>query len=489
MDYSNKFTPNEPSFWRLCDDNICHCDFRLTINNCVESKALYIINIVDIIWSAVATAIAISVLYYRVVHKNQQIFDTTDRFPRPKPIESRLIHSIILVTDVVKNGIFRSFMFEFSWQFGITALACYLFGVVHTLASSSRAIYMSWVKSQMLVDIACVFMVVSPSLTIVPMSIVTGYYTQNGDIEKAVICTNIIYYLWLFFTFLLGCMVLLAGLRLLRLLNTHLLTKKNVCQENIEKMKLGTTKVKLIIGIGCFCLWAFSIMIAIYATSRHSVMLDSKFTIIITGLAFFNGPLATSLIELSVLMDLKVFRGLSNLSFGTMLGSSVHNNTAKSGGDFSSLSFSTTLVASTCENKINTTKDHGSQPYVKKYSCDRGVRSTITSETIQLDTWSHTSNKKNNAIDLENATINYNNNNNNNNNSNSNNSNNNSFALLPPPPPIAQRQRLDTSISISSSIQQQSDIMTIDGVDRHHHPLSSFSQSSLDNETLLLRPE
>lgn len=30
MDHSNKFTPDEPSFWRLCNDNsICHCDYRV----------------------------------------------------------------------------------------------------------------------------------------------------------------------------------------------------------------------------------------------------------------------------------------------------------------------------------------------------------------------------------------------------------------------------------------------------------------------------
>jgi hypothetical protein len=46
----------------------------------------------------------------------------------------RIIHASVLLTDVANNAIFRSFMFELPWQFGITALSCYLFGVANTLS-------------------------------------------------------------------------------------------------------------------------------------------------------------------------------------------------------------------------------------------------------------------------------------------------------------------------------------------------------------------
>ncbi|CAO3633933.1 unnamed protein product [Cunninghamella echinulata] len=385
----------------------------------------------------------------------------------------RLIHATVLITDVGKNAILRSFMFEFPWQFGITALACYLFGVVHTLACSSRAIYMSWVKSQMIVDIASIIMVVLPFLTINPMSIVAGYYAQKGDIEKAIIFTETIYYLWLIYTFLLGTMVLLAGLRLLRLLNNHLSMQGNDSEENVQKIKLGATKVKIIIGIGCFCLWAFSIMIAIYATSRHSVMLDSAFTIILTALALFNGPLATSIIEFAILMDLKMFRGLSNLSFNTSLGS------ASRGG------------ASGNESRMNTSKGgEGSQNCSTACNSHDHGRSTNTSETIQLDQWNRflTKDNKNNdnynnydnEVCLEKLPPTLN--------------NNNGFRSLSPPPafiqqsppsspppqsPVQQQQSFGYSLSAFSPIQQQGNLMMIDGVDHHHSP---FPISSLEND-------
>ncbi|CAO3633921.1 unnamed protein product [Cunninghamella echinulata] len=316
MEYSNILTPNEPTFWRLCEGTTCHCDFRLTISNCEESNALHIINTIDIAWSGITSVVVFGILYFRVVHRNQQIFDFSGRFPRPKPIEIRMIHAIVLVTDVAKNAIFRSFLFEFPWSFGITALACYLFGVVHTLSSSSSTIYKSWVKSQLIVDLFCTAMVVLPFITINPLAIVAGYYAEKGDVNKAWLWTEAIYYLWLFYTFTLGSMVLFAGLRLVNLLKKHLAMQLATGKDNVAKIQLGTTKVKIIIGIACFCLWAFSFMIAIYISSRYYVMINSIYTIILAALAIFNGPLASSIIEFALLINLNTMNGLSNISFG-----------------------------------------------------------------------------------------------------------------------------------------------------------------------------
>lgn len=70
----------------------------------------------------------------------------------------RMIHAAIMVSDAAPNVAFRSckslllldthtythagtdmhsVIFEFPWQFGIAALACYMFGVAHTLSDVS----------------------------------------------------------------------------------------------------------------------------------------------------------------------------------------------------------------------------------------------------------------------------------------------------------------------------------------------------------------
>ncbi|CAO3592785.1 unnamed protein product [Absidia cylindrospora] len=211
-------------------------------------------------------------------------------------------------------------MFELPWQLGITALACYLFGVANTLSNSSKTIYKSWVGSQHIVDGICTVMITLPYITVTSVAIVAGVYAQRGDNDKAAIWTDAIYYLWLVYTFLLGSLILFAGIRLLKLLNSHLLMQTDL-RVNIAKIRTGAVKVKIIIGIGCFCLWAFTVMIALYATSRYAVMGSSAYTVALSSFALFNGPLATSIVEFAIVLNPNMLRGLASLSFGTSHGS------------------------------------------------------------------------------------------------------------------------------------------------------------------------
>ncbi|CAO3648376.1 unnamed protein product [Cunninghamella blakesleeana] len=423
MDYSNILAPNEPSFWRLCDGYDCHCDFRLTISHCEEANALRIINIVDIAWSGITSVVVFGILYFRVVHRKQQIFDFSGRFPRPKPIESmsvfcmlfnffRLLHATILVTDTVKNGIFRAFMFEFPWSFGITALACYLFGVVHTLSSSSSTIYLSWVKSQLLVDLFCAAMVILPFITINPLALVAGYYAQIGDTHMALRWTEAIYYLWLFYTFTLGSLVLLAGLRLLTLLRKHLAMQENI-KENRDKIRLGATKVKIIIGIACFCLWAFSIMIAIYVSSRYYVMSNFNFTIVLAALAIFNGPLASSIIEFALLININTMNGLSNISFGST-----------NGNHFGIDNQQVTSVTTNSQNGSTTLGSQGLVGATESFKIEQWSRFTPTPQFISKSESITVQEIEDNRLNLNKKSFDINDHRNNNNNNNNINNNN-----------------------------------------------------------------
>ena len=48
---------------RHCDDqNICHCDWRLTLVDCEESVAMYYINIINIILCSLAVIIGIIII-------------------------------------------------------------------------------------------------------------------------------------------------------------------------------------------------------------------------------------------------------------------------------------------------------------------------------------------------------------------------------------------------------------------------------------------
>ncbi|CAO3634950.1 unnamed protein product [Cunninghamella blakesleeana] len=333
MEYSSGESQSDPSFWRLCDKNTnkCYCDFRLTITHCEQTPGLHILNIVDIVWSAVATIIALIILYWRVKYRNQQFFDLSGKYPRPKPIESmglfgvlfnlcRIVHACVLITDVSNNPYFRAIMFELPWQFGIQALSCYLFGVVYTLNSSTSAtnqsIYKSWIKSQKTVDFICIVMMILPFATINPMAAVSAYYAKHGDTVKATIWTDALYCLWIVYTFILGGLILYAGIRLLNLLNEHL-KKNGEINASINKIRLGAAKLKIIVGIGCFCLWAFTVMIILYVSARTYIITNYGFSMAIACLALFNGPLATSIIEVALLLNVNFLNGLDHISFGT----------------------------------------------------------------------------------------------------------------------------------------------------------------------------
>lgn len=49
------------SFWIVCEDNAlksnCHCDWRITIVNCIESKPMLYIYIANTIWSFIVAVI------------------------------------------------------------------------------------------------------------------------------------------------------------------------------------------------------------------------------------------------------------------------------------------------------------------------------------------------------------------------------------------------------------------------------------------------
>lgn len=106
---------NAATFWRICSANHeCHCDYRLTIYNCIESGPFYYITFVGLVWSSVVSAIGkfyygvltepflnymfavgIFLLAWRVLMQKQHLFEIRHKLPRPKPIESMCFFGIV----------------------------------------------------------------------------------------------------------------------------------------------------------------------------------------------------------------------------------------------------------------------------------------------------------------------------------------------------------------------------------------------------------
>lgn len=106
---------DKKSFWLICNEaDQCHCDWRVTIKNCVEGNAMFYIYIINAIFSFIAALLGIffiffsfsctdlslgsGILIHRVVYKEMSIFDYTSPFKyfvRPRPIESMLLFGVI----------------------------------------------------------------------------------------------------------------------------------------------------------------------------------------------------------------------------------------------------------------------------------------------------------------------------------------------------------------------------------------------------------
>lgn len=84
------------TFWRVCNDaGVCHCDWRYTIYDCKEEKSAIPVYIALAIVSGICVIVFIGILYHRIKHKKQKVFQMKKGFPRPRPVESMLMMGLI----------------------------------------------------------------------------------------------------------------------------------------------------------------------------------------------------------------------------------------------------------------------------------------------------------------------------------------------------------------------------------------------------------
>ncbi|KAI9493193.1 hypothetical protein BDB00DRAFT_388888 [Zychaea mexicana] len=303
----------QTSLWAVCDtDGVCHCDWRLTAHGCEQDDTMKTIYIVNAVLSGIVGSVAMWITYNRVFVLKQDILDCRTGFPRPKPIESmalmgtifnflRMAHAIILVVDGIPNVAFRSFFFEFPWQFGFGALACYLFGIAHTLSDSSKIIYDNWVRSPLIIDGICVAIIALPFITNNICAIAAGIYALQGNIPLATKFTDALYCFWTFYTGSLAIIILYAGTRLLRLLRQHLIEKSDG-RVNADKVRLGALKVQIIVLTAFLCLGVFAVILGLYAALRIPITVNKAYNGAIAAIWTYDGALATAFIAFAIIL-------------------------------------------------------------------------------------------------------------------------------------------------------------------------------------------
>lgn len=185
---------------------------------------------------------------------------------------------------------------------------------------SSKVIYEAWIKIPKLVDSICVLIITLPFISNNICSIAAGIFAYRGNDDLAASFTSALYYLWTFYTGFLGLLILYAGIRLLRLLNHHLL-QRNDGRVDTAKIKLGALKVKIIILTGFVCLALFAVILGLYGALRPQIQEDTTYNLAIAILWTYDGVLATALIEFSVILKYEAFEYRKSISTFSLIDS------------------------------------------------------------------------------------------------------------------------------------------------------------------------
>jgi hypothetical protein len=140
-----------------------------------------------------------------------------------------------------------------------------------------------------------------PFLTNISLPIVSGYHASIGNIEYANTITTAQYYIWMFYTLYLGSLLLAAGIKLLQLLDKHLLVQTDL-RKNITKFKTGALKVKIIVLVGTSVLWIFAFLLAMYSICRTAILKTTGLNMVVLAIWEFAGVIATFFVEIAILI-------------------------------------------------------------------------------------------------------------------------------------------------------------------------------------------
>ncbi|KAI8879797.1 hypothetical protein K501DRAFT_192749 [Backusella circina FSU 941] len=301
------------SLERHCYGDACYCDLRLSIYDCVGSNVARVVNIINIALSALLTVVGFTLVYHRIVIKGYTFIDSNPKkgLLRPKPIDCmllfitifnsiRLVCSIILVLDVAADNMtFRSFIYEWGFQWGLTGFTLYLIGIAQTLAESHKAISDSWLPSPFIVDAIGISIIFASHVGNTILAVGAGIMARS-NIKAAEIFVQVNYIVWFVLTASVAFSVLYCGSRLLKTLKSHI-KRFNTSNERYLNIKNGIFKIRVMMGLIVFCLLAFSVSVFVYGILRNTVIKNYIGSVILCVSWNMLGPLTVVFIQVSII--------------------------------------------------------------------------------------------------------------------------------------------------------------------------------------------
>ena len=175
-------------------------------------------------------------------------------------------------------------------------------GTIKNEQQSSKVIYDNWIRSPYVIDGAFFAVIGLPFISNNICSILGGIYIDQKKLELADTFNSILYHFWTFYTCFLGILLLYAGLRLIRLLRRHFISKPGVTEEDIKKFSLGALKVKIIVVTAFTCIMIFAAIVILYASYRTEITLYKPYNVGIGIVVTFNGIVGTGFVLFGIIL-------------------------------------------------------------------------------------------------------------------------------------------------------------------------------------------
>ncbi|CDH50233.1 hypothetical protein RO3G_00644 [Lichtheimia corymbifera JMRC:FSU:9682] len=347
------------------DDINCHCDWRVEIYKCQEETALYYIIIVNMIISALGFVLGTGIIYYRVIIKGHQFFEINlaKGCLRPKPIDSmlllltifnmlRLVNSAVLISGMGYQMAIRNFLFEFPWQWGYGGFALYLIGIAQTLADSHKAISEGWLPSSSIVDFIGTSIFLAPFIINIPIAVVAGILALDAENEHVVlILISVHYCIWGGHCIALTATVMLAGIRLIHILNQHL-EKINPSGSRYGAIKNGIFKIRAVMFTIAICLGLFALLCIVYGVIRDTILVNKTGNIFLSVVWTYLGGVASLTVMVAVILN------PSTSSTGIRFGSKSSSNEKSTNANVYDTDYTSTFARNAEE--YNTSMSRGS---------------------------------------------------------------------------------------------------------------------------------
>ena len=156
-------------------------------------------------------------------------------------------------------------------------------------------------------DVAGIMALISPTVGII-ITIAAGS-NINSDQHLAETLTRINYGIWFIWTGGISTAVLLAGIRLVRILKSH--HRKLRQGSSDDAVRAGIFKIQVAIAAFTTCLWIFALVLLLYGCLRDLIMENTAGSIILGAGWTLTASITILVIQMSILF--RYFRCWRNM--------------------------------------------------------------------------------------------------------------------------------------------------------------------------------